>query len=97
MTGSMCLQSAALGGMSMGKFKGQMCLSKHKGKKNDRDRKAAGFSAWGERTKGEEPFAFFMHKDLNKRGMQRQFFPPTAITFDSVEGIKQDICRGILD
>lgn len=33
MTGSMCLQSAALGGMSMGKFKGQMCLSKHKGKK----------------------------------------------------------------
>lgn len=38
-----------------------------------------------------------MHKDLNKRGMQTQFFPPTAITFDTVEGIKQDICWSVLD
>lgn len=89
MTGSMCLHSAALGGMCMEKFKGQTCFSKHKGKKNHWDRKAAGFSTWSERTKGEEPFGFFTHKDQNKRGMQSQFFPPTAITFDRVRELSR--------
>lgn len=98
MTGSMCLHSAALGGMAMGKFKGQTCLSERKGgKKMSETIKQQDFLVETSEQKAKNLFEFFMHKDPNKRGMQSRFFPPTAITFDTVERIKQDIWRGFWD
>lgn len=56
--------------------------------------KQQGFLLQASEQKVKNDFEFFVHKDPNKRGMQSRFFPPTAITFDTVERIKQDICRG---
>lgn len=56
--------------------------------------KQQGFLLQASEQKVKNVFEFFVHKDPNKRGMQSRSFPPTAITFDTVERIKQDICRG---
>lgn len=56
--------------------------------------KQQGFLLEASEQKVKNVFEFFVNKDPNKRGMQSRFFPPTAITFDTVERIKQDICRG---
>lgn len=84
--------------MAMGTFKGQTCLSERKeGEKMSETIKQQDFLLETSEQKAKNLSEFFVHKDPNKRGMQSRFFPPTAITFDTVDRIKQDICRGVRD
>lgn len=96
MTGSMCLRSAALG-WRLESSKDRRVYQNIKGGEMSEIIKQQDFLLEKSEQKAKNLFEFFMHKDLNKRGMQGWFFPPTAITFDTVERIKQDICRGFWD
>lgn len=69
-TGSLCLHSAALGGMAKGKFKGRTCLSERKGEKMSATIKQQDFLLETSEQKTKNLFEFFVHKDPNKRGMR---------------------------